>query len=226
MSDAQPVHRLRELILSGELPAAAPLGEVSTAALLGVSRPMVREALRSLEAEGLVQSDGRRLRVTAISPSALADELRVRAALEGMCARLAAERVAAGEVAPASLHRLRELAEETEAVTAAGDEHRPEAVDLNRRFHLSVCELGDSPASLRVLRHTWNRILLATLQSLNPLGRPAQVAGEHRRIIEAIEDGDAAAAERAARDHVLGTSAAVAAQAASITSTVLPGADT
>lgn len=211
MSDTSTLLRLRQLILAGTLSTTAPLGEVSTAALLGVSRPTVREALRALAAEGLVRSDGRRLWITAMSASSLVDELQVRAALEGLCAGLAAARVADGDVAPSTLRRLRALADRTESVTAEGEGSRAQAVELNRHFHLGVSELAGSQASQKILSETWNRILLATLQSLSPEERPVQVASEHRQILQAIERGDSARAEQAARAHVLGTIAAVTA---------------
>src|SRR5688500_13252096 len=102
--------RLRDRVLSGELPPGARLAELGLAADLGVSRPTVREALRRLESHGLAGSDGRSLRVAGMEPGELRSALLMRSALEGLHAELAARRVAGGEVAPAALRRLHELA--------------------------------------------------------------------------------------------------------------------
>src|SRR5687768_6198131 len=92
--------RLRRAILSGELPAGAPLPEASTASKLGVSRVPVREALVQLERQGLVVFDvtGRGA-VRRFTLEDVQELLSLRAALQGLAARRAAEKATPQDVA-------------------------------------------------------------------------------------------------------------------------------
>ena len=200
--------RLRDRVLSGELPPGARLAELGLAADLGVSRPTVREALRRLESHGLAGSDGRSLRVAGLEPGELRSALLMRGALEGLHAELAARRVAGGEVAPAALRRLHELAAAADAATAAGEHDR--AVAENRAFHQAIDALAASPVSATAVDRLWDRIVVATRRSLAPAGRGAAVAAEHRELLGAIEAGDATRAAATAVLHVRATLDAVA----------------
>ncbi|HEX7899765.1 MAG TPA: GntR family transcriptional regulator [Planctomycetota bacterium] len=101
--------RLRRAILGGELPAGAPLPEAATAAKLGVSRVPVREALVQLERQGLVVFDvtGRGA-VRRFTPEDVQELLSLRAALQGLAARRAAEKAT-----PADIARLKGLVART-----------------------------------------------------------------------------------------------------------------
>ena len=93
-SSAVAADLIRQAILDGELPAGSRLKEDELAARLDVSRTPVREALRRLEAEGLVVHEAKRgAAVRAYSASELDDMYRLRAMLEGYAARRAAERM-------------------------------------------------------------------------------------------------------------------------------------
>jgi len=88
------IARLRQAILSGELPEGAPLPETHTAGTLGVSRVPVREALVELERQGLVEFSGHgRACVRAFTDGDVREILSLRAALQAMAARHAAERL-------------------------------------------------------------------------------------------------------------------------------------
>jgi DNA-binding GntR family transcriptional regulator len=200
--------RLRDLVVSGSLAPGVRLGEIALAADLGVSRPTVREALRRLESHGLADSDGRSLRVAALGPAELRSALLMRAALEGLHAELAARRAAGGELAPAALRRLHDLADAADAATAAGDADR--AVAENRALHQAIDRLADSPVSAAAVDRLWDRIVVATRRSLTPAGRGAAVDAEHRELLRAIEAGDAAHAAHTASLHVRATLEAAA----------------
>lgn len=101
--------RLRRAILGGELPPGAPLPEASTAAKLGVSRVPVREALVQLERQGLVEFDASgRGSVRRFSAEDVQEILSLRAALQALAARRAAE-----NAGPRDIARLKELVEKT-----------------------------------------------------------------------------------------------------------------
>ena len=199
--------RLRERVLTGDLPAGGRLGEISLAAELGVSRPTVREALRRLESHGLAQSDGRGLRVAHLDDRELRSALLMRASLEGLHAELAAERVAAGEVAPAQLSRLLALADEAEQATEAGDYRR--AVQRNRAFHQAIDALADSPVSAAAVDRLWDRILISTRHALELRERASLVSQEHRDLLAALRAGDQARAGAIARSHARATADAI-----------------
>src|SRR5271168_281327 len=123
---------LRYGIVHGDLEPGERLRSDALATELRVSRTPVREALRKLEAEGLVAHSGSRLIVRAFSEQDLTELFYVREALEGMAARLAAENATPSEIADIS-----ELLEDMEAVRQRGDiaALRP----LTAEFHRLIC---------------------------------------------------------------------------------------
>ncbi|GAA2781776.1 GntR family transcriptional regulator [Kitasatospora paracochleata] len=195
--------RLRELILDGGYPPGSRLTELDVAAALEVSRTPVREAFRSLAADGLVVAAGRGVRVVELDAGELAHCYRVRAALEGLTGELAAARQRAGRLAPAELTDLERLADRTHEATAAG--RLTEAVRLNRAFHRRVAELAANPVALHSLDRLWDRIQVSTRTSLRVPGRTDLVDAQHRALLTAIAAGDPVAAAEAARRHVLDT---------------------
>ena len=194
---------LRRRMVIGEIAPGRPLGEVHLAAELGVSRPTVREALRRLESDGLAESDGRGLRVARMDEHQLRSAMLMRASLEALHAELAARRVAAGEVAPAHLRRLRELADDAERATDARDLTR--AVQYNRSFHQAIDALADSQVSAVAVDRLWDRIVIATKSSLQLGGRGDVVNQEHRELLDALGAGDAERAADVANTHVRAT---------------------
>ena len=195
--------RLHELVISGELVPGARLGDAHLAEELGVSRPTVREALRRLEAADLAVSDGRSLRVARLDEGELRSALLMRASLEALHAELAATRVADGEIAPSSLRRLRELADQAERATNSGDTRA--AVIGNRAFHQAIDALAESPVSAAAVDRLWDRILVATERSLVTAERREAVNQEHRALIDALATGDGTAAAEVASRHVRAT---------------------
>src|SRR5690242_16250003 len=112
-SSAVAADLIRQAILDGELPAGARLKEDELAERLDVSRTPVREALRRLEAEGLVVHEPKRgAAVRAYSAGELDDMYRLRALLEGYAARRAAERMT-----PEVLEQLRASCERFKRLT-------------------------------------------------------------------------------------------------------------
>jgi DNA-binding GntR family transcriptional regulator len=197
--------RLRELILDGTYPAGTRLAELEVAAVLGMSRTPVREAIRALSADGLVRPTGWGVAVVALDTSDLDHAYQVRAALEGLTAELAVVRQRDGRIAPADLASVRGAATDAAEATAAG--RLQEAVEHNRRFHRRIAELAGNTIALSTLDRLWDQILISTLHSLAAPARPALVAAQHDARLAAIAGGRAADAGRIARQHALDTRA-------------------
>jgi DNA-binding GntR family transcriptional regulator len=205
--DTESVYRqLREQIVSGVYRVGDRLPEVSLSTALAVSRTPVREALRRLESDGLVQASGRGVTVAALSTPDLRHAHAVRGALDALAAELAADRQSAGRLAPAALADLETQAGQLEQITAAGDLEL--AADLNRRFHLGIAELAGNPIAVQILDRLWNQITVSARASLAPSERPNAVAAEHRELLAAIGRGDRALAGRIAANHATATASA------------------
>jgi DNA-binding GntR family transcriptional regulator len=195
----QTYEQVHHLVVSGELGPGARLAELPLAARLGVSRPTVREALRQLQTQQLAVSDGRGLRVAALDGDSLRSALLMRASLEGLHAELVASRVGQGEIAPAAMHRLGELADDAEHSTGAGDYRG--AVQSNRAFHQAIDQLADSPVSAAALNGLWDRLVVVTERSLGSPGRGSSANREHRSLLAALHAADAPRAAAIAAAH-------------------------
>jgi len=193
---------LRTEIIDGTLAPDERLSEPVLAARLGVSRTPVREALRRLEAETLVveQPTGG----VRVAPLDVADARRVyevRARLEGLLARRAAERVAgtAGDGATAAdVARLARLVELMDAVR----DHDDEVLRIGAEFHAVVERLADDRLCAALLRQIRGHVdRYRTLATRERVGTTAHV-DEHRAVARAVVEGDPDAAEDAMRAHI------------------------
>lgn len=190
------VETLRDEIIRGDLVPGQYLRLEEIAARFDVSTMPVREALRDLEAEGLVTIFPHRgAIVTKLGPDELQDIYDVRTALEEMATRLAVPLMT-----EATLSELTSLVEQME--NAAGDVVT--VVELNHQFHLSLyaasgrnhlCELN------RMLRYRTQHYLHLYIVEVE-LGHLPRTQGEHRAILEACKRGDAEEAAALMREHV------------------------
>jgi DNA-binding GntR family transcriptional regulator len=188
---------LRSAIANLELKPGELLVERDLTERTGASRPSVREALRQLEAEGLIESrNGRGTYVKAISLQEARDVYEVRAQLEGLAARLFCERAD-------DLHRAR-LAKAIEALRAATVDHRDSKAILEAQTELyDALFMGAGNA---VLEHSIQGLQVRVAQlralTLGVVGRDMDSLEEIEAVHRAIVNGDAAEAERTAVDHV------------------------
>jgi DNA-binding GntR family transcriptional regulator len=191
---------LREAIVSRRLAPGARLTEESLAREHGVSRVPVREALRSLEAEGFVRiAPYSGTFVADLDEREAEDLLRVRASLEVLCARQAADRRTDDH-----LEAMRATIERASAAISAA--RHQELVGLNARFHLLLAEASGNA----VLHH-----LLAQLQAKIEWVYAADVETraeaswtEHAWMVDALRARDADAAAAVATLHVANATAA------------------
>ncbi|HET6659098.1 MAG TPA: GntR family transcriptional regulator [Rubrobacter sp.] len=195
------LERLRALILTGEYGPDERLIEEQLAERLGVSRTPVRQALTMLEAEGLVEiTPNRGATVCSFSIEDVWDIYDLRAVLEGHAARRAAGRIERRE-----LERLRELAREMEGLPGQFDDHEEEIralVALNQEFHGTIVEASRNRRLERLINRTVEIPLMFKAFYWYTLHERTISNHYHRRILEALENGDAERAEIIMREHV------------------------
>jgi DNA-binding GntR family transcriptional regulator len=186
---------LREAIVNGTIPTGTDISIPRLAKLCGVSVTPVREAVIHLAEAGLVTVHDRGVLVTAPTREALIAAFEVREAVEGMTARLAAQRV----LAPTAT-QVRELAEES-VVAARGDDVAAFRT-LDSQFHDSIIRMSGSPQLARYARNALD--LSQTLRNIRPAQGGFQAFSAHRHIevAEAVARGDGDAAEQYMRLHV------------------------
>lgn len=187
---------LRKMVQSGSLAPGTPVNVDEIARTLGISPTPVREAVRQLQAEGLLtHSPHRSVKVASLSPADLIDIYRIRAALEGLAAELAAEQMAKGELA-----RLRRLHEKMVAAVESGNTGQLRGI--NDEFHLVINRGARSPRLERLISSLWRAAPVDTFVAIPQRG-PLSVQ-DHRAILDALTCGSAAAAAAAMRAHIEG----------------------
>lgn len=193
----QAVALLRAKILAREVAPGERLDEAVLAAELGISRTPLREALKTLAAEGLVEQRPRRgCFVSEMSFRDLEEIFPIMAMLEGRVAYEAAKRCSA-----ADLKRLEALHEKLEKHAAAGDIDRYYAI--NYEFHDALQQVAGSRWLQHLIGDLRKLLKLSRHQSLTLPGRLAESMAEHDALMRALRAGDAAAASAVMTDHLL-----------------------
>lgn len=187
---------VRDAILSGRLKGGEKLNERHLASQLGISTTPLKEALRVLEAEGLVRSEPRRGIYVTFNAGQAEEMMLARAALESMIARQAAKRVKDEDVAV-----MRELIVEMRAGLETVDVLQ--LIALNERFHNVIHETSGC-GYLRRLQGGQNIYTHAARLSVLSEERERLLAvEEHEAIANAIAAREPDLAERLMRDHVI-----------------------
>lgn len=186
--------RLCDEIRSGKLPPGSRLRETEIAARLAVSRTPVREAIRRLEADGLVDHLPRSGAVVRkLDYPELMELYEMRTVLEGTAARLAAR-----AASPVELEELVTINDEMRA--AAG---RPEAViGLNRQFHKLLLDAARNRFLLRAMATVENTLLILGASSMYRPERATAAVAEHAEVLDALIARDGPRAEAAMRRHM------------------------
>ena len=186
--------RIREDILSGDLEPGAALAEVAMADRYGTSRTPIREALRRLEQDGLVERADRGMRVRVRSQEEILEIYDVRVSLEATAARWAADRRT--ELDLARLRRAHERMEEVDPTDGT------RMAESNRRFHETLWMASHNGALIDLLRHLSAHLTRYPETTLTWEGRWSAVLSEHAHLIEAIEQRDTAKAGSVAEEHM------------------------
>jgi phosphonate utilization transcriptional regulator len=192
---------LRELerqIVSGEVGAGTKLSEADIASQLRVSRGPVREAFRALEQSGLVRTEKNRgVFVRQLSLGEANEIYEVRAALDALIGRLAAQRIR-----PEQMAQLRDLVKRMQAAGRARDADA--YFPLNIEFHETLAQAAGNVALLTHYRRVVNELSLFRRETLkrNVANIPISTR-DHEAIVNAVDKGDAALAEQLLYKHVI-----------------------
>lgn len=187
--------QLRMRILKGSLKPGTRLMEVELADDLGVSRTPVREAMRQLEKESLVEIKPKRgAYVSDISVEDMIDTLIVRKELEGLSAELAAKAIN------------KELSEQLEGIMrqytqAVNEADTEEIIHYDEAFHRCITEITGNRTLIETYSICQDRTLRFRYLYYEDFKRYESMPAEHKAIAEAIESGDSAKARRAAEEH-------------------------
>ncbi len=187
---------LEEEILSGKLHRGEQLREIALSERLEVSRTPIRGALHRLAEEGLVELCANKgATVIGITSDDIKDIYAVRMRLEGLAARLAAERMSEKDRA-----HLCEVTELSEFYLKRGDDEK--RGELDSEFHNTIFRASGSRHLNKILSDLHKNIKAYRRLSLKNTDRAEKSILEHREILEAILKRDADEAERLTSIHV------------------------
>ena len=200
--------RLRELILGGELKPGARIAELTLVDRLGASRTPIRMALVRLQEEGLLEAlPHGGFAVKDFSESDIHDAIELRGTLEGLCARLAAER----GVSTVLMTEARDCVEQIDALLAApslSEESFTGYVQHNGRFHDLLAEMSGSDMVRRQLERAKtlpfaspNGFVLARSTGADARDALVVAQAQHRGVLDAIRQREGSRAESLMREH-------------------------
>jgi len=204
----QALLRLRAMILDGELPGGARIAELAVVEKLGFSRTPIRAALLRLEQEGLLDAlPNGGYAVKTFSERDVSEAIELRGTLEGLCARLCAERGAT----PKLLGDARAC---LQAIDAVLDQPTLDAdafsryVDLNARFHALLSEMSGSTVITKELERVYglpfaspSGFVVAQAHSPKARDRLIVAQDQHWQVLDAIERREGSRAETLMREH-------------------------
>jgi DNA-binding GntR family transcriptional regulator len=186
---------IRDAIVSKALPPGSQVSEASLAAQLSVSKTPVRETLLRLRHAGLVEPDGRSLRVILPSPDTIRDAFELRSGLEQAATRHAAERATEAERG-----WILECAESS--LTAARAGRSAEFRSRDHDFHWALAEAAHNTLVARAVEDVLLLTSALRARDVPATGDSVSCAAEHVRIADAVRDGDAETAVRGMAEHL------------------------
>ncbi len=211
--DAQPISRqalhlavmdrLRKMITEGTLPPGAHLNERALCEQLGVSRTPLREALKMLAVERLIELlPNRGARVVTLSEGDIADAFELLSGLEALAGELACERITQTEI-----DEIQALHCAMDACHASGD--LPGYFDCNRRIHDRINAAARNPALTQMYQSVNRRLQALRFRSNLHAGKWERAIDEHVAMLSALRQRDGVALGRLLREHLMAKCASV-----------------
>ncbi|WP_052492410.1 GntR family transcriptional regulator [Leucobacter komagatae] len=206
---------IQAAIADGTLTRGQRITERGLADLLGVSTTPVREAVRQLTQEGMIERLGpRKLHIANLSRTALNETDEIEAELQGLIAKFATRKATGADITKLSAliddadNEFASLKQRLDEDGVVDESRAPHLFDALRDFHAQLVSIAENPILERLLNQT---AALSPEQraTASQLRDPAAIKGielrypDHRLILDAIRSGDAERAYRAARDHAL-----------------------
>lgn len=195
-SSERVYRRMKEMIISGELAPHTRLVELQFAAEFGVSRTPVREALKRLTADKLVNADPvRGLVVHEPEPHEIQEVYLVREVLEGLATRLAAQRIT-----PEEIQRLRAILDSMHEGLQSGQTDL--VVNANMAFHDIIYRAAGNATLSRLARDLSDFVRRFSTEAFSSGSRVSTVFDEHEAILNALQSHDVEAADAASGRHL------------------------
>lgn len=195
--------QIRDMIVEGELPPGERVNEGALSEQFGISRTPLREALKVLASEGLVElRPNRGTRVSAITPEEVGELFEAVSGIERMAGELAALRMTERDI-----ERLKALHERMERHYEAGERH--EYFRLNQQIHNTIVSLAGNSVLEATHASLMVRVRRARYMAIQSPERWHESVQEHRAIMQALEARDSAAAGDLILNHVRRTGAVV-----------------
>lgn len=195
-SSQRALIELREKIFEGELPAGSDHLESELATLLNMSRTPVREAVLMLESQGLLELRPRKgVRILPLSPEDMTEVYEVLTELES----LAAERAARAGHSETDLRQLAQAIDDMDA--AIGRSDLDAWAEADDRFHRELVRLGGNSRVCAIVHMMSDQVRRARSTTLFMRPLPVKSNIDHRKVYQAIRDGDGETARITHRDH-------------------------
>ena len=191
----QVFDRLETDILSGKYQPGEVLTELKLVADLGVSRTPIREALRRLEQEHIIEMTPKGILILGVSQKDLEDILEIRTRIEGLAAYMAAKNITEEQ-----MEELRETVELQEFYVPKHDADRINGMDS--KFHLLIYRFSGSVPLYDTLMPLHKKLLKYRKASVENEIRSVNSSQEHRAIFEAIAARNAELAEKYMMEHI------------------------
>jgi DNA-binding GntR family transcriptional regulator len=187
---------LRQSIMTGERPPGTRLIEVELARQLGVSRGPIREAMRILETEGLLENNpGRGTSVTQFSEKDIREVYTLRCVLEQEAIRRAA--IHGNE------EDLEKLQKTLDALFEAAQEGNPSKVtELDFQFHTEIWEMADHQLLVQVLQSLTTQIRMFLAVQTHLYVDLAEGISDHQKLLNALKNNDGETGARIMKDHL------------------------
>lgn len=191
----QVFEKLESDIITGIYPRGEILTELKLVENLGVSRTPIREALRRLEQERLIEDTAKGSVVLGITVDDLIDIMEIRQSIEGLAAYYATK-----NITPEELEELRQINELQDFYYEKKDIERLRQMD--DRFHVAIYEISKRNVICDTLKPLHRKTQRYRRQSIGDDQRLANSIREHKAIFNAISEGNAALAQQLITQHI------------------------